>query len=161
VGGRAGDDDALGPIGEIFMKPIFLLILLILFNAPAPADTSPANQGDELAQNLFAPELVLKNRQEIGLDDRQSKAVKDLVQKAQNRFLDLQWDIQAETAKLAQFLKVRPIDPTAALAQADRVLNLERDLKKAQLSLLIGIKNLLSSAQQERLLELRRKNPGS
>jgi len=63
------------------MKPIFLLILLILFNAPVPADTSPANQGDELAQNLFAPELVLKYRQEIGLDDRQSKAVKDLVQK--------------------------------------------------------------------------------
>jgi hypothetical protein len=38
---------------------------------------------------------------------------------------------------------------------------LEREVKKAQLSLLIGLKNLLSSAQQERLLELRRKNPGS
>jgi Spy/CpxP family protein refolding chaperone len=143
------------------MKSILLLILLALLNAPASAETSPANQGDELAQNLFAPELVLKFRQEIGLDGRQSKAVKDLVQKAQNRFLDLQWDIQAETAKLTQFLKARPIDSTAALAQADRVLNLERDVKKAQLSLLIGIKNLLSSAQQEQLLELRRKNPGS
>jgi hypothetical protein len=143
------------------MKSILLLILLALFNAPASADTSPANQGDELAQNLFAPELVLKYRQEIGLDGRQSKAVKDLVQKAQNRFLDLQWDIQAETAKLTQFLKARPIDSTAALAQADRVLNLERDVKKAQLSLLIGIKNLLSSAQQKQLLELRGKNPGS
>jgi Spy/CpxP family protein refolding chaperone len=143
------------------MKSILLLILLALLNAPASADTSPANQGDELAQNLFAPELVLKYRQEIGLDGRQSKAVKDLVQKAQNRFLDLQWDIQAETAKLTQFLRARPIDSTAALAQADRVLNLERDVKKAQLSLLIGIKNLLSSAQQEQLLELRRKNPGS
>jgi hypothetical protein len=143
------------------MKPILLLILMALFNAPAPADPSQPNQGDELAQNLFAPELVLKFRHEIGLDDRQSKAVKDLVQKTQNRFLDLQWDMQAETAKLAQLLKGRSIDATAALAQADRVLNLEHDVKKAQLGLLIGIKNLLSSAQQDHLLELRRKNPAT
>jgi Spy/CpxP family protein refolding chaperone len=143
------------------MKPILLLILMALFNAPAPADPSQPNQGDELAQNLFAPELVLKFRHEIGLDDRQSKAVKDLVQKTQNRFLDLQWDMQAETAKLAQLLKGRSIDATAALAQADRVLNLEHDVKKAQLGLLIGIKNLLSTAQQDHLLELRRKNPAT
>ncbi|MGH8267852.1 MAG: hypothetical protein ACRETS_11075, partial [Steroidobacteraceae bacterium] len=74
-----------------------------------------------------------------------------------SRFLDLQWDMQAETAKLATLLKARPIDSTAALAQVDRVLALEHDVKKAQLALLIGIKNLLTNAQQDQLVELRRK----
>jgi hypothetical protein len=37
-------------------------------------------------------------------------------------------------------------------------MSMERDVKKAQLSLLIRIKNLLTDAQQNRLAELRR-NP--
>ncbi|MGH8134302.1 MAG: periplasmic heavy metal sensor [Steroidobacteraceae bacterium] len=138
------------------MKHIFALIL-ILFSTVALADSPAPNPADELAQNLFAPELVLKYRQEIGLDANQSKALKEMIQKAQSRFLDLQWDMQAETGKLATLLKARPIDSAAALAQVDRVLALEHDVKKAQLTLLIGIKNLLSNAQQDQLAELRHK----
>lgn len=138
------------------MKQLFGLIL-VLFSAVTLADSPASNPTDELAQYLFAPELVLKYRQDIGLDAAQSKALKEVIQKAQARFLDLQWDMQAETGKLATLLKARPVDSAAALAQVDRVLTQERDVKKAQLALLIGIKNLLSDAQQDQLVELRRK----
>jgi Spy/CpxP family protein refolding chaperone len=97
----------------------------------------------------------MRYHQEIGLDDNQSKAIKDLVQKAQTRFLDMQWDMQSEAEKLVQLLKARPADETAILAQADRVLNLEREIKKAQISLLVRIKNTLTDAQQNKLMELR------
>ena len=140
------------------MKPLFVLILS-LFSVMALADSLTPSPGDELAQNLFAPELVLKYRHEIALDDKQSKALKAMIQTAQSKFLDLQWDMQAETGKLAGLLKARPVDSAAALTQVDRVLTIERDVKKAQLSLLIGIKNLLSSAQQDQLMTLRRQNP--
>lgn len=84
---------------------------------------------------------------------------KDLVQRAQSKFLDLQWDMQAEAGKLAQLLRASRIDETAAVAQADKVLGMERQVKEAQLSLLVRIKNLLTPAQQDQLAELRRKNP--
>ena len=135
----------------------FLLLTLALFGSALFAQTPPPPTEDALAQNVFAPDLVLRYRQEIGLDENQSKALKEAVQKAQSKFLDLQWDMQAEAGKLAQMLKARPIDENAALAQADRVLNMEREVKKAQLSLLIRIKNLLTEAQQDKLTELRRK----
>ena len=45
----------------------------------------------------------------------------------------------------------------AALAQVDKVLDREREIKRAQISLLIRIKNQLSVAQQNKLIELRRK----
>jgi len=136
-----------------------LILFLALSGAAALADNPSPVPTDEVAQNLFAPELLLKYREEIALDASQSKALKEMIQKAQAKFLDLQWDMQAETGKLSQLLKARPVDSTAALAQIDRVLNLEHDVKRAQLGLLIGIKNLLSSAQQDQLIELRRKNP--
>jgi len=137
----------------------FILGAIIVFCAAASAQTAPPAATDEIAQYLFAPDLVLKYRQEIGLDGTQSQSLKDLVQKAQSRFLDLQWDMQAEAGKLEQLLRAARIDEAAAIAQADKVLGMEREVKKAQLSLLVRIKNLLTPAQQDKLMELRRNKP--
>ena len=143
---------------------VFILVAVSCWGqsvVPTPAATvsaaaTPSAAGDDpIAQNLFAPELVMKYRQEINLDDNQSRAMKDAIQKAQAKFLDLQWDMQSEQQKLVQLLKAQPIDETAALAQVDRLLTQEREVKKAQLSLLIRIKNLLSDAQQAKLRDLR------
>jgi Spy/CpxP family protein refolding chaperone len=127
-----------------------LLILAAGSWAQKPAD-------DSIAQALFPPELVMKYRQEINLDEGQSKAIKEAIQKAQTRFLDMQWDMQAEGEKLVKLLKARPVDESAVLAQMDQVLNREREIKKAQISLLIHIKNLLSESQQNKLTELRQR----
>ena len=99
----------------------------------------------------------MKYHQEINLDEGQSKAMKEAIQKAQTKFLDMQWDMQSEAEKLVKLLKARPVDEAAVMAQMDQVLNREREIKKAQISLLIHIKNLLSEAQQNRLTELRQK----
>jgi len=69
----------------------------------------------------------------------------------------MQWDMQSETEKLVQLLKARPVDESAVLAQVDQVLNREREIKKAQISLLVRIKNQLTEEQQNKLMELRRK----
>jgi Spy/CpxP family protein refolding chaperone len=127
---------------------------LLIFAAGSWAQ-KPAD--DPIAQALFPPELVMKYHQEINLDEGQSKAIKESIQKAQSRFLDMQWDMQAEAEKLVKLLKARPVDESAVLAQVDQVLNREREIKKAQISLLIHIKNLLSESQQNKLTELRQR----
>jgi hypothetical protein len=38
----------------------------------------------------------------------------------------------------------------------DKVLDREREIKRAQISLLVRIKNVLTEAQQNKLMELRR-----
>jgi Spy/CpxP family protein refolding chaperone len=65
--------------------------------------------------------------------------------------------MQSEQQKLVQLLKAQPVDEAAALSQVDRLLNQEHEVKKAQLSLLIRIKNVLSVSQQAKLNELRHK----
>jgi len=110
-----------------------------------------------MAQSLFPPELVMRYSQEINLDEGQSKAIKEAIQKAQTKFLDMQWDMQSEAAKLVQLLRARPVDENAVMAQMDQVLNRERDIKKAQISLLVRIKNMLREDQQNKLMELRRR----
>jgi Spy/CpxP family protein refolding chaperone len=133
------------------------LPLMLLLAGTAVAQSPPAT--DEIAQNLIPPEIIIKYRQDIGLDDAQSKSLKDLVQAAQGKLLEMQWDTQTEAGKLAQLLKSPHIDENAALAQANKVIGMEQEVKRTHLLLLIHLKNLLTPAQQNKLLELRRQNP--
>jgi Spy/CpxP family protein refolding chaperone len=135
------------------------VVALLLFSALAHAEAPPQASGDELAQFLYPPELVIKFRQEIALSDDQNQALKAAIQQAQARFLDLQWSLQDDVAKLRQALRAPRIDESAALAQVDRVLSREREVKKAQLALLIRIKNQLSPEQQTKLSALRGSTP--
>ena len=66
----------------------------------AEAGAQPPGPGqDPLAQHVFAPDLVMRYSAEIGLDEKQRAAIKDEVIKMQSRFLDLQWEVQAEIAE--------------------------------------------------------------
>jgi Spy/CpxP family protein refolding chaperone len=139
------------------VKRQFICAGVIFLNALCWGQAPVPPADDPIAQTLFEPDLVMKFRQEINLDDNQSRAIKEAIQKAQTKFLDLQWDMQSEQKKLVQLLKAQPIDERAALSQVDRLLNQEHEVKKAQLSLLIQIKNALSISQQAKLNELRHK----
>ena len=134
------------------------LLLLLGLDAWAQPAQPPA---DPLAQYVFPPELVMRHAPDIGLDERQRAAIKDAVVKTQSRFLDLQWDVQGEAEKMARLLQASPVDEAAVLAQADKVMALEREVKRAHLALLVRIKNVLTDAQRARLAELRRRGEGS
>ena len=136
------------------MKRYLVLFLLFVFGILCFGQQHPKGD-DPIARNLFPPELVMRYHTEIALDNSQSQAIKELVQKAQTRFLDMQWNMQSESEKLAQLLKAHHVDETAVLAQVDHVLDLERQIKKTQISLLVRIKNTLTDAQQNKLMELR------
>lgn len=130
-----------------------LLWAALLVSTAASGAEGPAQ--DPMAEHLFAPELVMAHGREIGLEDTQRAAIKEAIQASQSKFLDAQWAMQEESQKLVQLLQARPLDEAAVLAQADRVMSLERDVKRTHLSLLVRIKNLLSAPQQTRLRELR------
>jgi Spy/CpxP family protein refolding chaperone len=138
------------------LLPVLLALSCTIYCLVSPAQSSQPGE-DPIAQSLFPPELVMQYHDEIALSDTQTKAIKDAIQKAQGRFLDLQWKMQSETGKLAVLLKAKPIDEPAVLAQLDRVLAQEREVKRAQISLLVRIKNVLTDAQQNKLMELRRR----
>jgi Spy/CpxP family protein refolding chaperone len=134
-------------------------LLLLVLSIPAAAAESPSPGDDPLARHLFPPERVMGHAQEIGLDDTQRTAIRKEVQKAQSKFLDLQFDIQTEMETMVRLVKENRVDEPKVLAQLDKVLALEKEIKKTQISLLVRIKNTLTPAQQARLSEMPRE-PG-
>lgn len=135
--------------------PLSLSIVLALAAATATAFAAGSPEDDPFRGALFPPDLVMRHAEEIGLDEAQRTAIKEAVQEVQPLFLDHQFELQAEVARLRQQLAPATVDQEAALGSVDRVLALEREIKRAQVSLLIRIKNLLRPEQQQRLAALR------
>jgi Spy/CpxP family protein refolding chaperone len=132
-------------------------LLAVSLVAISSGQSSPTGE-DPFSRYLFPPDRVIGHAQEIGLDEAQRNGIRNAVQKAQSRFLDLQFDLQPETEKVTRLLQEKPVDEVRVLAEIDRILALEKDVKKTQISLLIRIKNLLTPAQQAKLTEMQ--NPG-
>ena len=134
------------------MKPMILTLLCFSFLA---AQQPPE---DPLRDILFPPEAVMQHQQAVGLSDEQKNNLKVEVRQAQLKFTELQWTLQDEMERLVSLLKQSKVDEKSAASELDKVLAAERETKRAQLMLLIRIKNNLTQAQQTQLRELLEKS---
>lgn len=122
---------------------------------PPAGPGGPPHPQDPLARFLFPPELVMQQQRAIGLKPEQRTAITRAVQEFQGKVVDLQWQMQDETQRLGELLDKPTVDQAAALAQIDKLLAVEREVKRAHIGLLIQIKNVLTAEQQARLAQAR------
>jgi len=127
-----------------------MMLTLLLFSALV-AQQPPE---DPLRDLLFPPEAVMQHQQAVGLSDEQKNNLKVEVRQAQLKFTELQWTLQDEMERLVSLLKQSKVDEKQAASQLDKVLAAEHEIKRAQLMLLVRIKNNLTPAQQAQLREL-------
>ena len=133
------------------------ILPFVLFSGIAHAE--PAKPDDPIGARLFPPDLIMKHQRELAIDDKQRDALIAETQKTQQQSLALSWQMQGATEQLTKLLDAPHIDEAQALAQADKVMAIEREFKRAHLGLLIRIRNLLTDAQRERLAQLRKEAP--
>jgi Spy/CpxP family protein refolding chaperone len=95
------------------------------------------------------------------LTPEQQTALREEMQKMMAQFTNLQWQQSAETEALATLVaKDRP-DEKEVLAQLDKLLNIENQIKRLHTGLLIRIKNALTPEQQAQLRRIKNMgNPG-
>jgi Spy/CpxP family protein refolding chaperone len=138
------------------MKPrSSFLCLLLLLAASAACAQQPDR--DPIGQSFFAPELVIQNQEAIGLNDEQKSYFKTEIREAQLKFTELQWKLQDEMEKMIALVEQPHVEEKDAVAQLEKVLALEREIKRAQVTLLVRIKNKLTPDQQAKLAEIRSK----
>jgi Spy/CpxP family protein refolding chaperone len=136
----------------------FFALLISLCPLFAADDSKPAT--DPFAGAFFPPELVLLARDRIALTQEQQEAFRARVEKTQPRSDELRMKLERETAALSALAKQERVDETALVAQLDKVLDSERELKHLHIGILVAIKNLLTPEQQTKLREIA-KNGGA
>jgi Spy/CpxP family protein refolding chaperone len=137
------------------LKIYALVVLLLLTGQTLKAAQS---KDDPIGDLLFSPELVMQHQQAIGLSDEQKESLKADLRKAQLKFTEMQWQLQDEMEKLLALLKQEQISEQQTIGQLDKVLSIEREIKRGQFALLIQIRNRLTPEQRARLLELKNRS---
>src|SRR5213079_695436 len=127
-----------------------------MFMLAAGAVRAQQPDQDPIGQSFFAPELVIQHQEAIGLSAEQKDYFKTEIRQAQLKFTELQWKLQDEMEKLVVLVKQPHVDEQQVLAQLEKLLAAEREVKREQVTLLVRIKNKLTPEQQGKLAELRK-----
>jgi Spy/CpxP family protein refolding chaperone len=128
---------------------------------PTPAVPSVPNvpnlpNVDPLSDAMFSPSLIMRHARELGLTDEQKTFMRGEIQKTTTRFNELQWQLHEAMETLHQTLKSDSVNDGQALTELDKVLEVEREIKRLHILLGIRLKNTLTPEQRERLNELRK-----
>lgn len=145
--------------------PALLLIGVVSAQQPPPMMGNPMGGppgrgpgGRDMGGNFFPIELVMRNQQAVGLTAEQQETIRTAMQKTSPRFGELQWQLSAEEESLNTLVKEQKADSDKVLAQLDKVLAIENEMKRLQLGLMLAIKNALTPEQQAKLTELKKRD---
>lgn len=142
---------------------VSVLVAIPLLRAQQPSQNAtppgpqraPQPNMDPLGDVMFPPDMIMGHARELGLTDEQKIFMRGEIQKTTARFLELQWQLQDAMEALHQTMKSNSVDEQQALAQLDKVLDTERQIKRLHFGLGIRLKNQLTPEQQGKLRGMR------
>ena len=123
-----------------------------------PNHPHPPNP-DPLAALMFPPDMIMDHARELNLTEEQKTFMRAEIQKAMPAFQDLQWKLQDQMELLHETMKSASVNEQQALAQLDKVLDIEREIKRLHIGLAVRLKNRLTPEQQEQLHKMRMDPP--
>src|SRR5256714_5503081 len=153
---------------RLVVIPAFVITIILATCAfvsaqqPQPAD-GPSQQMQQrmpppppdLADAMFPPEMIMQHARELNLTSEQKTFMRDEIQKTTTRFNDLQWQLQDAMEALHETMKANQVNEQQALAQLNKVLDAEREIKTLHMGMAIRIKNKLTPDQQMKLQSMR------
>ena len=120
-------------------------------------DTAKTPGAGDFSQHLYPPELIMQNQGRLRITEPQREAILQEIYKVQATAAQVQWRVSDESEKLNQLLERENVQESEVLAQAERMMTWEIAVKRAQLTMLIRIRNLLTAEQKAMLQQLRRR----
>ena len=127
------------------MKKGFLCLLVIASLGVGAAMAEEPK--DVFKGKLFAPNVILENRDALQLSKDQFTAIRAAVVEVQAGVAEHEWDMQEAYQALMLELDKSPVNEEKVLQHASAALLAENQVKKKQMAMLIRLKNLLTADQ--------------
>ncbi len=135
-------------------RAILLSFGLALAIPAAVAAQEGVPHAESVHRHFFLPEVVMRHQRDLQLTEGQRETIKMAVTELQTSVVQLQWELLEANQQLIDLVKGQTVDERATLQQLEQVLQIEGQVKRRQLRLLIQIKNTLTIEQQETMDEL-------
>jgi Spy/CpxP family protein refolding chaperone len=153
-------------ITAVVFATAFLIATVVTGQQPPQSPHPPNAQGadnipnhppqpDPLAHLMFPPDMIMGHARQLNLSDEQKAFMRSEIQKSTATFQELQWKLQDQMELLHESMKSTSVNEQQALAQLDKVLEVEREIKRLHIGLAVRLKNRLTPEQQEQLHKMR------
>ena len=139
---------------KTFRNGIAIIACLMLCLGVAMAQDR-GGKPDPFKGKLFAPDVILKNQDQLNLTNEQFTAIKAAVVEVQSNVAEHEWDLREAYQKILASLDESPIDEKTVLENVNDALLAENQVKKQQVAMLIRLKNLLNHEQVAYLESIR------
>ena len=143
------------------MTRIHLVVILFLAASSSAlgqvGQVGQRSQLGSLQRYMFSPDLVMRHQELLKLTEDQQGAIVGELQHAQSAFTELNWKLQKEVQALARLFEASEVEEAKFLEEFDAVLDLERQVKRTQLVLVLRMRNILDQEQLAKLDEMRRR----
>lgn len=113
---------------------------------------------DIFEKDFYAPDLAIKHREEIKISESQLDKIYSSYNTATESFKAKKKLLSAAIAELRTTINETSISNDKALVELEKINALELEIKKLKLSMLIEVKNALSSNQQNTLDKYKKEN---
>ena len=157
----------------IVFATALLIVTVVTGQQPPQSPQSPNPRGadnipnpphppgpDPLAHLMFPPDMIMSHARQLNLTDEQKAFMRAEIQKTTTMFQELQWKLQDQAELLHETMKSTSVNEQQALAQLDRVLEIEREIKRLHIGMAVRLKNRLTPEQQEQLHKMRMEHHG-
>ena len=128
--------------------------LCLVLAAAGTFAQQPGPQRDPFQGKLFAPNVILENRDALDLTREQFTAIRGAVVEVQGDIAEHEWDLREAYQQVLTDLDESPVDEDKILAGVEKALLAENEVKKRQVALLIRLRNLLTDEQMATLQSL-------
>ncbi len=150
-------------VGALVVGLLFGVALVYAQQPQPAAQPQPVQQPhpphppmDPLGEAMFPPDMIMQHTRELNLTPEQKTFMRAEIQKTTTRFNELQWQLQDAMEALHEIMKSDSVNEQQALAQLDKVLDAEREIKRLHIGMAIRIKNQLTPEQQAKLRAMHR-----
>jgi len=150
-------------VGALVVVSLFGVALVFAQQPQPAAQPQPVQQPhpphppmDPLGEAMFPPDMIMQHTRELNLTQEQKTFMRAEIQKTTTRFNELQWQLQDAMEALHEIMKSDSVNEQQALAQLDKVLDAEREIKRLHIGMAIRIKNQLTPEQQAKLHAMHR-----
>jgi len=128
------------------LTAVCLLLLATAGHAQDRPDPKEVFKG-----KLFAPQLIIEHRDELDLTKDQFAAIRAAVVDVQSGVAGHEWDMREAYLAVLEELDRSPVDADKVMANVEKALLAENEVKKLQVAMLVKLRNLLTESQVDRL----------
>ena len=133
--------------GIKYIMPLAGICLLLMASVAAPQDQGQ----DPFKGKLIPPKVILEHQDELNLTKDQFTAIRAAVVEVQSSVAEHEWDLREAYQRVLAELDESPIDEGQVMANVEKALLAENEVKKLQVAMLIKLRNLLTDEQMEYL----------